>query len=196
MLMDGYCASTCTLFSEMMRIQGGVKTIAMGGRPKTGPIQGVGGIKGAEILSWGAIYGNAQEALSLGTATPEQTAALNRLSDLPVNRSTSSGINIRDQILRDNVNDGLPAQFVVEEADCRLYYTLPMITDVTALWKSAATAAFNGGTCAAGSLPKRDVDSSARRSMAPPLSKRQTVKRAETEKDRFWDLRHGRKVIA
>lgn len=52
MLMDGFCASTCTLFSEFMRTQGGVKTIAMGGRPQAGPIQGVGGIKGAEILSW------------------------------------------------------------------------------------------------------------------------------------------------
>jgi len=195
MLMDGYCASTCTLFAEMMRIQGGVKTIAMGGRPKVGPIQGVGGIKGAQILGWGEIYSNAQEALSLGTATPEQTTALNRLTNLPVQRSSSNGINVRDQILRDNVNDGLPAQFVVEEADCRLYYTLPMITDVTALWKSAASSAFNGGKCAAGSLPKREVDTTVKRSVVSQPEMRQTIKR-DAPKDRLWDLRHGRKVIA
>jgi hypothetical protein len=195
MLMDGYCASTCTLFAEMMRIQGGVKTIAMGGRPKVGPIQGVGGIKGAQILGWADIFGNAQEAISLGTATPEQTTALNRLTDLPVRRSSSNGINVRDQILRDNVNDGLPAQFVVEEADCRLYYTLPMITDVTALWKSAATAAFNGGKCVAGSLPKREVETRAKRTVNPQPAKKQMAKR-DASKDRLWGLRHGRKVIA
>ena len=33
---DGYCASTCTIFSELMRQQGGVKTIALGGRPQEG----------------------------------------------------------------------------------------------------------------------------------------------------------------
>ncbi|TVY42547.1 Peptidase S41 family protein [Lachnellula occidentalis] len=197
MLMDGYCASTCTLFAEMMRIQGGVKTIAMGGRPQTGPIQGVGGIKGAQILAWGDIYSNVQEAISLGIATPEETAALQRFSDLPVNRSSSSGINIRDQILRGNLEDGLPAQFVVEEADCRLYYTLPMITDVTELWKSAASSAFNGASCAAGSLPKREAGRGTKRSVvSQPAAKPRHIVKKEINKDPRWGLRHGRKVIA
>lgn len=43
---DGYCASTCTIFSELMRQQGGVKTIALGGRPNADIIQAVGGVKG------------------------------------------------------------------------------------------------------------------------------------------------------
>jgi len=43
---DGYCASTCTIFSELMRQQGGVKAVAMGGRPTPGPMQAVGGVKG------------------------------------------------------------------------------------------------------------------------------------------------------
>lgn len=42
---DGYCASTCTIFSELMRQQAGVKTIALGGRPNTDIIQAVGGVK-------------------------------------------------------------------------------------------------------------------------------------------------------
>ena len=33
---DGYCASTCTIFSELMRQQAGIKTIAMGGRSRHG----------------------------------------------------------------------------------------------------------------------------------------------------------------
>ena len=43
---DGYCASTCTIFSEFMRTQAGIKSIAMGGRPQPGEIQGIGGTKG------------------------------------------------------------------------------------------------------------------------------------------------------
>jgi hypothetical protein len=194
-LLDGYCASTCTLFTEFMRTQAGIKSIAMGGRPIAGPIQGVGGIKGAEILAWGDIYGNAQEAL-LHAKTAEQMAILSALSDLPVNRSSSSGINVRDNILPDHLNDGLPAQFVVEEADCRLYWTLPMITDVTAVWKAAADAAFNEKPCAAGALPKRDLEVEARRTELERRNPAPRVRRdLAVEKDALWFTRHGRKAI-
>jgi hypothetical protein len=193
-LLDGYCASTCTLFTEFMRTQAGIKSIAMGGRPKAGPIQGVGGIKGAEILAWGDIYGNAQEALSHAVAA-EQTAILSSLSDLPVNRSSSSGINVRDNILPDHLNDGLPAQFVVEEADCRLYWTLPMITDVTAVWKAAADAAFNGKPCAAGALPKRGLASARRTELEKRNPAPHDRRDLAVEKDPLWFTRHGRKAI-
>ena len=43
---DGYCASTCTIFSELMRQQAGIQTIALGGRPNKDIIQAVGGVKG------------------------------------------------------------------------------------------------------------------------------------------------------
>lgn len=46
MVSDGYCASTCAIFSELMTQQGGVRTVAMGGRPHAGPMQAVGGVKG------------------------------------------------------------------------------------------------------------------------------------------------------
>jgi hypothetical protein len=42
-IYDGYCASTCTIFSELMRQQAGVRTIALGGRPNKDPMQAVGG---------------------------------------------------------------------------------------------------------------------------------------------------------
>jgi len=48
---DGYCASTCTIFSELMTAQGGVKTIALGGRPNKDIIQAVGGVKGTNVRS-------------------------------------------------------------------------------------------------------------------------------------------------
>jgi hypothetical protein len=54
--------------------------------------------------------------------------------------------------LRGHLEDGIPAQFVYEAADCRLYYEPNMITNVTAIWKKAADAAWGTGMCAAGSL--------------------------------------------
>tara|TARA_R110002060_G_scaffold27016_2_gene36699 strand:+ start:4202 stop:5356 length:1155 start_codon:yes stop_codon:yes gene_type:complete len=45
-LYDGACGSTCAIFAEFMKIQGGVRSIAMGGRPQNGPMQGIGGTKG------------------------------------------------------------------------------------------------------------------------------------------------------
>ncbi|KAH9213176.1 hypothetical protein DL95DRAFT_390761 [Leptodontidium sp. 2 PMI_412] len=195
MLLDGYCASTCTLFAEFMRTQAGVKSIAMGGRPQPGPIQGVGGIKGAQILAWSDIFSYAQTALR--TASEAQTAILRRLTSYPINRSSSTGINVRDNILPDNLNDGLPAQFVREETDCRLFYTQAMITDVTALWKAAANAAFNGAKCVAGGLPKRavDVERSEKRRVVTPIVKKPMKKRSTKKLSAEWVERHGRKAI-
>jgi hypothetical protein len=183
MLYDGYCASTCTLFSEFMKDQGGVKSIAMGGRPNTNPIQGVGGVKGAQSVGFADILSYAQFATELTNDTG-LAATLSVLTDLPMNRSSSAGVNLRDNILPGNLNDGLPAQYVVEDADCRLYYTLPMINDVTELWKAAATAAWGGGKCVSGpGLGKREEnkeESIGRRSSADV--KRDAERRAEVFK--------------
>jgi hypothetical protein len=162
MLYDGECASTCTIASEMLRIQGGVKSVSMGGRPQEGPIQGVGGVKGSQVLDWSAVLAYNQAALQYGAniTTDAQKAALGRYTDLALNRSTAAAVNGRDQILRGNVEDGLPAQFVAEEADCRLYWTLPMVTDMTAVWKAVADAAWNGGKCAYGGLSSSSSSSS------------------------------------
>ncbi|CZT51805.1 uncharacterized protein RSE6_13005 [Rhynchosporium secalis] len=195
MLFDGYCASTCTTFAEFMRTQGGVKSIAMGGRPQPGKIQGVGGVKGSQTRTYKGIYDDALAALK--TASKAQAAILKRLTSYPIDRALDTGLNVRDNILPGNVKDGLPAQFVREEAECRLFYTQPMITDVTALWKAAAAAAFNGAKCAAGSLPKRsvEVENSERRSAVTPTVKKPTKKISTKNKSPAWFERHGRKAI-
>lgn len=52
LLYDGYCASTCTLFSEFLRVQAGIRSVTFGGRPeldedgKVPIIQNYGGVKG------------------------------------------------------------------------------------------------------------------------------------------------------
>jgi hypothetical protein len=120
-----------------MRLQGGVKSIAIGGRPNTGPIQGIGGVKGANNAGYDYLEYLAQYAYDSGTPAQKQWSNWTSLTDLtllPVNRSTDTSINLRDNILRANLEEGLPAQFVYEKADCRLFYEPSMVSDVGALW--------------------------------------------------------------
>lgn len=44
-LTDGICASACSIFTEFMTRQAGVKTIVVGGRPIDAPMQAIGGTK-------------------------------------------------------------------------------------------------------------------------------------------------------
>lgn len=51
---SGMCGSTCAVFSEALAEQG-VQSIAFGGRPRKGPMQTVGGIKGSQVLKFDEI---------------------------------------------------------------------------------------------------------------------------------------------
>ncbi|KAL7930666.1 hypothetical protein V8C35DRAFT_324143 [Trichoderma chlorosporum] len=175
LLYDGSCASTCTLASEFLRINGGVKSVAFGGRPKNGPMQGVGGVKGSQVYQLSDIYQLAELGLLLGT-NPTDMKALQNVDPLPIARSTAGSVNVRDQILRSNTQDGLPAQFVVEHADCRLYWTASMITNITEVWNAAANAAFNNAKCANGGISYHGPKSLARPAANPKLPM-----------DRDWD---------
>ncbi|KAI1766730.1 hypothetical protein GGR53DRAFT_187477 [Hypoxylon sp. FL1150] len=171
LLLDGYCASTCTLFSEFLRSDAGVKSIAMGGRPtKEGLIQGVGGVKGSQSYGFADVYSQAQTALEYTNDT-ELVATLNTYTEYVVDRSTAASLNVKDQILRGNLEDGTPAQFVTEESDCRLWWTAPMISDITELWKAAATAAFKGGRCAYGAIESPTYATSTTKRTPVPIRK-------------------------
>ncbi|KAI0173672.1 hypothetical protein GGR52DRAFT_398787 [Hypoxylon sp. FL1284] len=170
LLLDGYCASTCTLFSEFLRSNAGVKSIAMGGRPtKEGLIQGVGGVKGSQSYAFGDVYVQAQTALEYTNDTGI-IATLDSYTSYVIDRSSAASLNVKDQILRGNIEDGIPAQFVTEESDCRLWWTAPMISDITELWKAAATAAFKGGKCAYGAIasPTNETSPTAKRTASKP----------------------------
>jgi hypothetical protein len=66
MLYDGYCASTCTVFSELMKTLGGVQSIAVGGRPQLAAMQGVGGVKGSNVQEMQTMIEIAAEAFQIG----------------------------------------------------------------------------------------------------------------------------------
>ncbi|KAF9701200.1 hypothetical protein EKO04_000420 [Ascochyta lentis] len=150
---DGYCASTCTIFSEFLTKQAGVKTIAMGGRSNKDAIQAVGGVKGVNNYQFGYIQQAAQYAIRFNPAVNDSILRTNFESDMPFYRAAggvSPGVNVRDG-LPQNDTTGIALQFVYEEADCRLYYTPEMTVDITALWKAAADVQWGqGGKCVAG----------------------------------------------
>lgn len=45
LLTDGTCGSTCTIFSYLMIFQANAKTVSVGGRPQSGPMQSIGGVE-------------------------------------------------------------------------------------------------------------------------------------------------------
>jgi hypothetical protein len=137
----------------MMRNLGNVKSIALGGRPGVEKIQAIGGTKGAQSFAFDNVFILSQFFLqSKGNITTTETTALSSLTDLPQNRSLDNGLNFSDQILQANVKDGVPAQFVQEMADCRIFFTPAMIMNVTAMWEAAANVAWRGKACVAGGI--------------------------------------------
>ncbi|KAK4227423.1 hypothetical protein QBC38DRAFT_191754 [Podospora fimiseda] len=154
LLYDGYCASTCSLASTFLRHQGKVKSVAMGGRPShKGKIQGVGGVKGAQVFDFLDIYDRAVH-YNNSARNGEERNDLLRFSDLLKRRSISATLNVRDQILPESFGDGIPAQFVNETADFRLYWTEEMVRDIGEVWKAVTKVAFGGEECVAGGIER------------------------------------------
>jgi len=154
MLHDGMCSSTCALAAELLKNQGAVRTIAVGGRPQPGPMQGIGGTKGAQVFAWDDIQVRLQTLYALGS--PAQQMEWNN-TDLGKSvfakqlfkRSAynggqiAGGVNLKDN-LRLADTSGTPLEFMYEAADCRMWFTSKMIGDVTELWKGVADRMFMG----------------------------------------------------
>lgn len=157
MLQDGACASTCSVFAELMKTQASVKSIAIGGRSQYGPMQGDGGVKGANVYTNDYLLQIMQEAFTKDADRSEQRDLLNKYQTqveafyYATNRayfSSSSGhaarINIRNNIRKADTTL-TPLQFVYEAADCRLFYTPAMILDQTLVWSATSKANWAGG---------------------------------------------------
>lgn len=127
-----------------MTQQGGVKTIALGGRSNANKIQAIGGVKGANIYQWGYIRSFSLEAIYLN-ATLHESALKEYNSSLALNRAYSNGVNVRDA-LRKGDDSGIALQFKYEEADCRLYYTPEMTVNAAAIWTAAADAQWSNSS--------------------------------------------------
>ncbi|KAK7564172.1 hypothetical protein IWX49DRAFT_498998 [Phyllosticta citricarpa] len=158
LLQDGYCSSTCAIFTELAKSQGAVKQVAIGGRPQTGPMQGVGGTKGAETISWDILAAKAATVSMLAATRSSLNLLTNSGVDTLANLTqvfiraagTSQGlaaaINYRDN-LRPGDDSQTPLQFVNEPAECRMWYTAPMLFDPTVTWRGVYDVMWGKGQC-------------------------------------------------
>ncbi|CBY01537.1 hypothetical protein IAQ61_003360 [Plenodomus lingam] len=163
-LSDGVCASTCSIFVELMAQQAGVRTLAVGGRPQPGPMVPVGGTKGTLVLP--SIY---LQALSLYILTQfaQDSGQVNEWAAfLPTPFAIGvqdASVNFQDNIRAGLERGGLPTQFLNDTASCRIWYQPDMYTNVTRLWQRTAEVAFGGqdggldeGACVGGSVTSRE----------------------------------------
>lgn len=124
------------------------------------------------------------------------------LDTYALNRSTGSSINVRDNILRDRVEDGLPAQFIYEPTDCRLFYTPLSIVDPVEQWRQVAEAAWGSGSCVAGSL-ETGTGNSLRRTVLTAEQRRRGLEtgtvvsipdKTPSERSVWWTANHDMSV--
>jgi Peptidase family S41 len=198
-LYDGYCASTCTLLAEFLRTQAGVKSIAIDGRPSTNPMQAIGGVKGANNADFtfqNFLATFAYESLPANQKNSSAAQIFQEYGLYPYYRATDTSINIRDNILPDNLKDQVPAQFIYEKADCRIFYQPQMVTDVSAMWQVAANVAWGNSTCVEGKLdlPKRTAAPS--RNPGAPLNPQplSVPNFPIIEKTSLWRAVYGQRV--
>jgi hypothetical protein len=163
---DGICASTCSLFTELMVQQSGVKTIAVGGRANTGPMQAVGGTKGSLVLQAEYLQSVAsyvvQKYAKTNSEVTEWAAILPTAFSITAN---SASVNFQDNIRKGLESDGIPTQFLNDSASCRIWYEPKMYMNVTETWLRVAEVAFgkDGGldtdACVSGSTATEEEQS-------------------------------------
>lgn len=149
LLTDGYCASACTILAEYLKSGQAVRQIALGGRPQSGPMQAVGGVKGSQAFEVSNLESMVDDFYDpvLNQGEPNVTdSTWEAFSYLPIVRSSGGalvGVNGRNQYrLGDPTDTAL--QFVYEAADARLYFTPEMVVNPVAIWEKAAEISFAG----------------------------------------------------
>lgn len=159
MLSNGKCSSSCGGLAYMLKYQGKVKSIVLGGRPQPGPMQHPGGVKGGTVVSLNNIMDRTRRAMNYveNAPTPEEGGApsLAKLIELGPyllkrTRNPSQDSNIRinaaNRFAPEDLSTGLPMQFKYEAADCRLWFTEETFKSREAQWDAARVQAFGFGT--------------------------------------------------
>ena len=162
-LTDGICASTCSIFTELMTQQSNVRTLAVGGRPQLGPMVAVGGTKGTLVLP--TLYMHAMSTyMTLAFAdSVSQAMAWRDVLPFPAPIATlDASVNFQDNIRAGMEDAGVPTQFLNDTATARIWYQPADFFNVTGLWERVAGVAWgrDGGldeaACVAGSVTSRE----------------------------------------
>jgi hypothetical protein len=157
MFTDGLCGSSCASFHEEMKNIAGVKSVAVGGRPKAAPMQAIGGSKGGEVVPLFTFPGAASQLINttdiIGASSLHGTVVetLSKVSQVMVRAGDSfSRLQTQDQI-RKGDNSETPLQYIYEAADCKIWLTSKMLLDPNEAWKAAWTAFSDKSICVSGS---------------------------------------------
>ncbi|OAL68920.1 hypothetical protein A7D00_7175 [Trichophyton violaceum] len=161
LVTDGICASTCAIFSDLMN-RNGIKSIAVGGQPRTGRMQAVGGVKGTQVLTFRELWSIAElvikkystpreqrelEKTQLGQMYNKGKYVLSRL----LNNGAGGRVNYRNAVFTDD-RKRVPRQFVYEPAHCRMFLTKDALLDVKRWWGAVANSWWGDkGRCIEGS---------------------------------------------
>lgn len=163
-LSDGVCASTCSIFLELMVQQSQVKTLVVGGRPQLGPMVPVGGTKGTLVIP--SEYLQALSAYIIQDFATSRTEARDWVSFVPNPFGiavSDASINFQDNIRAGLEAGGIPTQFLNDTASCRIWYEPDLYLNVTRLWEKAASVAWgkdgalDEAACVQGSVTKREA---------------------------------------
>lgn len=163
LLHDGTCASTCAIFSEFMTSQKSTWSVAVGGRPQTGPMQGVGGIKGSQVQGM-FVLSTIVTAVLAAAPLPDQLDFITKFginlvaaTQQALNRASFGGslivkasVNFRNNIRRGDESE-TPLQHIYEAADCRFFYTAEMYANQAAVWDQAYDSTWGSMECVEGS---------------------------------------------
>lgn len=120
-----------------------------GGQPAKGPMQAASGTRGARSYDTYTLDNDIIFARGI-----DDTVETNVNATLPEIRDSAIYVNYASFNLRDQIRkiDTTPLQFEYEAADCRIYYTLANIYNITRLWYDVSAAAFTDSSlCVEGS---------------------------------------------
>ncbi|KAJ9602375.1 hypothetical protein H2200_013230 [Cladophialophora chaetospira] len=143
-LTDGYCGSACTILVEYLKNEFRVMSIVVGGRPQTGPMQTIGGVRGSRLFNSDVLSYFVGGYKNQTKAHPESADPhFDDWSDEALIR-LGEGLRINGyNAFRMGDPYNTPLHFAYEAADCRIWYTPEMIADNRVLWNRVAELAFS-----------------------------------------------------
>lgn len=148
LLYDSNCASACAHFSEMMQVQTTVPSVVFGGRPQYAPMQAVGGVRGFYKVAFADIQKLSRSVQDVATqfniSVPDGLT-LPSTAESPL-RPAVATIN-SGNIIRLGDETNTPTEFTYDAADCRLFWTVDNLLDVTTIWLKAAEYRWGNGKC-------------------------------------------------
>ena len=135
-----------------MHHQAGVRTVVAGGRPEPGPMQAVGGSRGAESYDTVALDTDIEFAELVNASVADV------LPDRTLGNYLTVSFNLKDAVRQ---GEDLPLQFNYEAATCRIFYTTRTVYNYLNLWNYVVDAIWrNPSLCIAGSANGTSIETS------------------------------------